>query len=66
MVETDALDGVVTRVLFQRNPETLLWHPIAFFSKTIVPAEVNYSILDKEMLAVVQSLEEWRAYLEGL
>jgi hypothetical protein len=32
----------------------------------MVPTKLNYGILDKEMLAVVQSLEEWHAYLEGL
>ena len=30
------------------------------------PAELNYDIHDKEMLAIVRSLEEWRAELEGL
>jgi hypothetical protein len=29
-------------------------------------AELNYGIPNKEMLAVVQSLEEWCAYLKGL
>jgi hypothetical protein len=29
-------------------------------------AEVNYNIYDKEMLAIICSLEEWRAELEGL
>ncbi len=66
MVEIDASDGVVVGVLSQRNPETLLQHPITFFSKTMMPVELNYSILNKEMLVVVQSLEEWHAYLKGL
>jgi hypothetical protein len=30
------------------------------------PAELNYDIYDKEMLAIIRSLEEWRAELEGL
>ena len=30
------------------------------------PAELNYDIHDKEMLAIVRSLEQWRAELEGL
>jgi hypothetical protein len=32
----------------------------------MVPVECNYPIHDKEMLAVMQCLEEWRAELEGL
>jgi len=32
----------------------------------MLPAELNYDIHDKEMLAVVRALEEWRAELEGL
>lgn len=29
-------------------------------------AECNYEIHDKEMLAIVRVLQEWRAELEGL
>jgi hypothetical protein len=30
------------------------------------PLELNYNIYDKEMLAIIRALEEWRAELEGL
>ena len=30
------------------------------------PAELNYDIHDKEMLAIILSLTEWRAELEGV
>jgi RNase H-like domain found in reverse transcriptase len=29
------------------------------------PAEINYPIHDKEMLAIVRALEAWRPELEG-
>jgi hypothetical protein len=63
-METDASDGVVAGVLSQEVEGR--WHPIAFYSKTMSPPEQNYEIHDKEMLAVVRALEEWRAELEGL
>ena len=28
--------------------------------------ELNYNIHDKEMLAIILALQEWRAWLEGL
>ena len=33
--------------------------PVAFMSKTMIPAELNYFIPDKELLAIVHALEEW-------
>ena len=39
--------------------------PIAFFSKSFGPAERNYEIYDKEMLAVMLALEHWRHFLKG-
>jgi transposase InsO family protein len=66
IVETDASDGVVGGVLSQQDPSTKLWHPIAYFSKTMQAAELNYDIHDKELLAVVLAIKEWRAWLEGL
>jgi transposase InsO family protein len=64
-LETDASDGVVGAVLSQKL-EDGEWHPIAYFSKTMQPAECNYPIHDKEMLAIIRALEEWRPELEGL
>lgn len=40
-------------------------HPYAFLSKTFTPAERNYEIYDRELLAIVRALEEWRHYLQG-
>jgi transposase InsO family protein len=61
-IETDASDGVVAGVLSQKHGDQ--WLPVAFFSKTMNPAECNYQIHDKEMLAIVKSLEEWRPELQ--
>ncbi|MDI6015466.1 reverse transcriptase/ribonuclease H family protein, partial [Escherichia coli] len=60
-IETDASDGVVAGVLSQKKND--LWHPISFFSKTMAPAECNYPIHDKEMLAIIRALKEWRVEL---
>jgi len=38
---------------------------VAFYSKKHSPAECNYEIYDKELLAIVHAFEEWRPHLEG-
>ena len=40
-------------------------HPVAYFSRKLKSAELRYSASDREMLAVVACLREWRCYLEG-
>jgi hypothetical protein len=52
-------------VLSQQNVDDNAWHPITFMSKVLNPVERNYKTHDTEMLAIIQSLEEWRQYLEG-
>jgi len=42
------------------------WYPIAFYSKSLSFMEQNYGIHDKEMLAIICMLEEWRHFLEGV
>jgi transposase InsO family protein len=64
MIETDASDGVLAGVLSQLHPDSE-WYPVAYYSKTMAPAECNYEIHDKEMLAVVKSLDQWRPELQG-
>ena len=39
-------------------------HPVAYFSKIHTPAECNYDIYDKELMASIKSLEEWRPECE--
>jgi len=65
MVETDASDRVVSGVLSQKQRDDL-WRPVACFSKNMNPAECNYAIHDKELLAIIRAFEQWRAELEGL
>ena len=42
-----------------------LWRPVAFLSKSLNETERNYEIHDKEMLAIIRGLENWRHLLEG-
>ncbi|EED23129.1 retrotransposon polyprotein, putative [Talaromyces stipitatus ATCC 10500] len=64
-IETDASDGVIAAV-FSQLQEDGQWHPVAYFSRTMTSAEFKYNIHDKEMLAIVAALKEWRAELVGL
>ena len=52
-------------VLSQESLEDDKWHPVAYYSKSLSAVEWNYKIHDKEMLAVIQALEDWRHFLEG-
>ena len=63
-METDALDYVSAGILSQYDDEGTL-HPVAFYSKKHSPAECNYEINNKELLAIVQAFEEWHPHLEG-
>ena len=57
VVETDALDFLSAGVLFQYGDDGIL-NPVAFFSKKHSPAECNYGIYDKELMAIARAFEE--------
>jgi len=40
-------------------------HPCTFISWTFSPTERNYEIYDRELLSVIQALQEWRHYIQG-
>jgi transposase InsO family protein len=61
-IETDASDGVVAGQMLQLFPDGE-WHPIAYYSCAMDEHEMNYDIHDKEMLAVITALREWRSEL---
>ncbi|QRW24326.1 Retrotransposable element Tf2 protein [Rhizoctonia solani] len=58
-VECDASDYATGAILSQRNSEGKL-APVAYLSKSLSPAEKNYDIFDKELLAVIRAFKEWR------
>lgn len=64
MVESDASGRAVGGICSQKQ-QNGEWKPIAFFSRKMQPAEMNYEVGDQEMLAIVECFKEWRHYLEG-
>jgi transposase InsO family protein len=64
-VEADSSDFATGAVLSQQSPDDDKWHPVAFLSKSLSAVERNYEIHDKEMLAIIRAMEEWRHFLEG-
>src|SRR5690606_24984041 len=68
VLETDASDTVASGILSQQFPTSdgkSVLHPIAYFSKKLNPAQCNYPIGDKELLAIVLCFEEWHLYLHA-
>ena len=64
LVEANS-SGYTTGAVLSQMCEDDKWHPVAYISKSLSPAERNYDIYDKEMLAVMCTLEQWHHYLEG-
>jgi len=64
ILEADASDWASGGVLSQYDDQGVL-KPVAFFSARHTAQECNYEIYDKELLAILKCLEEWRPELEG-
>ena len=62
-VEADSSDYANGAVLSQFVDGK--WRPVAFRSRALNETERNYEIYDKEMMAIMDSMEEWRQYLLG-
>lgn len=56
--EVDASETGVGAVLSQWFGERPKLHSVAFFSRKLTPAEQNYDISNRELLAVKLALEE--------
>nr|GEZ60047.1 DNA-directed DNA polymerase [Tanacetum cinerariifolium] len=57
----DASDFAIGAVLGQRK--TKHFQPIYYASKTMTEAQIHYTTIEKEMLAVVYAIEKFRPYL---
>ena len=62
-LETDASDYALGAILSQEQDG--ITRPVAFSSRKMLPAELNYPVHDKEFLAIFNAFKEWRHYLEG-
>ena len=64
-IEADSSNFATKAILSQESTNDGKWHPVAFLSKSLSEVERNYEIHDKEMLVIIQAMEEWRHFLEG-
>jgi hypothetical protein len=67
-LSTDASGYGIGAVLAQEgspDPKTgkPRMHPVAYYSATFTPTERNYDVYERELLAVVKALKNWRPHL---
>ena len=63
IVETDASDYALGGCVSQIDPKTGMLCLMAFYSRKLTKAELQYEIYDQEMLAIVECLKQWWVYL---
>jgi len=61
---TDASGYAFAGILLQPD-ERNRFHPVAFWSRKMQPAELNWPTHDTELNAIAESITQWRHYLEG-
>jgi hypothetical protein len=64
-IETDASDFAYGAIMLQIDDNRNL-RPVAFLSKKMIPAESNYDVYDKELLAIVHAFEDWEPELMSI
>jgi hypothetical protein len=63
-LQTDASDRGVGAVLSQSD-KAGVEHPVAFYSRKLLPREARYSTIQKECLAIKAAMHTFRVYLLG-
>ena len=64
VLQTDASNVGIGSVLSQVD-DSGEEHPVAYASRKLLPRETRYAAVEKECLAVVESIRSFRVYLEG-
>ena len=63
-LQTDASAYAYGAALSQKQKDGK-FHPVAFMSKSMLPAERNYDAYDREALGIIKPLQHWRYWLQG-
>ena len=63
VISNSELNSAKSKVL--TKPNLNQWHPVAYFSRKMIPAETQYETHNAELLAIVEAFKTWRHYLEG-
>lgn len=64
ILSTDSSDFALGAMLGQRDKFNII-HPIAYFSKKLNPTQLKYTIMEKELMAIVESIKSFKYYLYG-
>jgi len=64
ILQTDASGFAIAGILNQFDGFGIL-RPVNFYSRKCSAAEQNYDTYDRELLAIVETMKQWRHYLEG-
>ena len=65
IIEADLSNYAIRGILSQYNKNGVLY-PIIYFLKQLNPAEYNYEIYNKELLAIIRYFKQWQPKLEGI
>ena len=63
IIECDASKFAIGQVLCQGEGRDR--RVVAYESRKMIPAEINYPVHDQELLSVIHALKKWRHYLHG-
>jgi hypothetical protein len=63
LIRCDASGYAIGAALLQEHDGMFM--PVAYMSRKLIPAEINYTTTEKECLAVVKSIDEWFIYIDG-
>ena len=71
-VSVYAIGGVLSQLASGTSPDRVIikadlgqWHPVAFFSRKMIPAETRYETHDSKLLAIVEAFKTWWHYMKG-
>jgi len=64
ILRTDASNTMVSATLMQQHNEVP--HPVAYYSRKLLPRECNYSTIERECLAILNGIEKFKYYLLGV